>query len=296
MDYGIMGTSNYFSNMSVPVMNEQRMLEGMIQESIKINGMNVFYMPRSSYGDIDKIWGERPDSFFDKAYNIEMYLETPDGWQGQNDVFDKFGMNIQDRATFTVSRMSFERYVPTAIAKHPREGDLIYAPLMHALFEIVFSEDEKEFFALGKRAPYSYMISCEKFRFSNESIETGIKVIDDIEVTQSQVIQLVLTGVTSNNYNIAEEVYQGTTLASATSKAEVKGWDIANSKLQIINFVGTFTDGEMVIGANTNTQYALSSYSDQQDWVKNDSYQNREFEAEAEDFIITTETNPHGVP
>jgi hypothetical protein len=60
----------------------------------------------------------------------------------------------------------------------PKEGDLIYLPVTHDLFEILFADHEEVFYQLGKI--YVWKITCEKYRFSHETIDTGISDIDSI--------------------------------------------------------------------------------------------------------------------
>ena len=80
-----------------------------------------------------------------------------------------------------VARRTYEKYAPVALYPRPREGDLIYVPVMMQLFEIKFVEEELLFFGKGLRTPYIYELRCELFRYNNEKINTGVEVIDDID-------------------------------------------------------------------------------------------------------------------
>jgi hypothetical protein len=290
-----MATSKYFNNYSPSVVNEQRLMEDLIVETIKQRGHDVYYMPRESYGDTDEIWGERPDTKFSRAYMVEMYIQTTQQFAGQQEINSKFGLENRDDATFVVSRRSFERFIPASVMLHPREGDLIYVPLMQAFFEIKFVEEEKEFFSMGKRYPFSYYLSTERFRASNENFDTGVEEIDDLEETVSYTIQLQL-GSGSGNYTEGEFVYQGANLAISSASAEVKDWDHANNKLQIINIKSTFSNGVQVVGASSNTSRLLVSSRDQGDFEKYDDFENELFQEGADNIIDTSEINPFGVP
>ena len=127
------------------------------------------------------VFGEYSKSKFNKAYMVELYLANVEGFEGQSDFFSKFGLEIRDTSNFIVSRRTFERYLPSAVAIRPREGDLIFVPLMNKLFEIKFVEEELMFFSIGNRNPYIYELRCELFRYSNEEISTGVDVIDRVE-------------------------------------------------------------------------------------------------------------------
>jgi len=60
----------------------------------------------------------------------------------------------------------------------PNEGDLIYWPLTHDVFEILFKDFEQIFYQVGKI--YVWKITCEKFQFSHEKFSTGNPDIDSI--------------------------------------------------------------------------------------------------------------------
>jgi hypothetical protein len=290
-----MATSVYFNNFSPAVINEQRLMEDVIVESIKIMGHDVKYLPREAYDSTDDIIGESPQAKFTRAYTVEMYLANVEGYEGDGDFFSKFGLEIRDTSNFIISRRTFERYIPSTIAKRPREGDLIFVPLLGKVFEIKFVEEELMFFALGKRSPFIYELRCEVFRYSQEDFETGDEEIDDLEHGAAYTIELNVSA-GSGNYQINEILYQGSNLSSSTVSAEVKDWDIANNKLQVINIKGVFTNGSNVIGSSSNTRYVLTNYDDLTDLIDWDDSDNRVIQTEANNFIDLTEINPFGAP
>ena len=143
-----MATSVHFNNFSPAYTNEQRLMEDNIVESIKIMGHDCWYVPREGFNEVDSLFGENPQSKFERAFNVEMYLANVEGYEGDGDFFSKFGVEIRDTSNFIVSRKSFERYIPSNIAVRPREGDLIFVPTLQKLFEIKFIEEELMFFSL----------------------------------------------------------------------------------------------------------------------------------------------------
>jgi hypothetical protein len=290
-----MATSVYFNSFSPALTNEQRLMEDVIVESIKIMGHDVKYLPREAYDSTDDIIGESPQAKFTRAYTVEMYLANVEGYEGDGDFFSKFGLEIRDTSNFIISRKTFERYIPSKVAKRPREGDLIFVPLLGKVFEIKFVEEELMFFALGKRSPFIYELRCEVFRYSQEDFETGDKQIDDLEHGAAYTIELNV-GAGSGNYHINEILYQGSNLSSSTVSAEVKYWDNANNKLQVINIKGVFTNGSNVIGSSSNTRYVLTNYDDLTDLIDWDDSDNRVIQTEANNFIDLTEINPFGAP
>ncbi len=61
----------------------------------------------------------------------------------------------------------------------PREGDLVWIPMMNFMYEIKFVENTENFYQLGKL--YTYEIRCERFEYSSERIDTDFGPIDAIE-------------------------------------------------------------------------------------------------------------------
>lgn len=290
-----MATSVYFNNFSAAIINEQRVFEDILVESIKIMGHDVQYMPREAYDSTDEIIGESPEAKFSRAYTLEMYLANVEGYEGDGDFFSKFGLEIRDTSNFVVSRKSFEKYVPSNIAARPREGDLIFVPLLGKIFEIKFVEEELLFFSLGKRNPYIYELRCEVFRFSQEDIETGVEKIDDLNKLVSYTIHLNMSP-GFDNFQKGETVYQGANLSSATVVAKVANWDPDTSVLEVYNINGVFESGEIVKSTETNIQKVLINYDELKDHVQYDEFDNRKIQTEADEFIDLSEINPFGTP
>src|SRR6056300_1957727 len=90
----------YFSQ---AVRSEINLYEDLIIESLKIYGQDVYYLPRTIVNE-DRILGDDPASSFSNSYKIEMYIENAEGFDGEGDLFTRFGVEIRDEATFVVSR------------------------------------------------------------------------------------------------------------------------------------------------------------------------------------------------
>ena len=270
-----------------------KLMEDLIVESIKIMGHDCWYILREGFNETDQIFGENIKSKFEKAYHMEMYLPNVEGYEGDGDFFSKFGLEIRDTSNFIVSRRSFERYVPKANAIRPREGDLIFVPVLQKLFEIKFVEEEIMFFSLGNRNPYIYELRCEMFRYSQEKINTGVEDIDHVEHTLSYAVELIYnTG--SGSFRIGEMVYQGANLDYSTASAEVRDIDIPTKTLKVINIKGQWDSANSIIGETSNAIYTMASVDDMGDYLDYDTYDNRQLQTEANVIIDTTETNPFG--
>ena len=134
----------------------------------------MYYLPRTVSQE-DTLFGEDVLSSFDTKYPIEMYIDSFDGYQG-DDVLAQFGINVTDQIEFTVSNRRFTE--ATTLAK-PLEGDLVYWPTANALFEIKFAEDElQNFYAHGEI--YTWKIKCLLFDFSHETITTLADIDADL--------------------------------------------------------------------------------------------------------------------
>ena len=290
-----MATSHYFRNYSGVATNEQRLMEEVVTESIRIMGHDVWYIPREGFNETDILFGENPQSKFERAYNMEMYLANVEGYEGDGDFFSKFGLEIRDTSNFVVSRLTFEKYVPSSLAVRPKEGDLVFVPVMQKLFEIKFVEEELMFFSIGKRTPYIYELRCELFRYSQESLNTGVEEVDHVEHTLGYTIDMDLNN-GSGNYNIEERVYQGANLAYSTSSADVKDWDPIIKKMQVINIIGQFQANSNVVGSISGTRYNVLTLDDLGDNTDYDTYDNRNIQNEADVFIDFSEINPFGKP
>lgn len=290
-----MATSVYFNNYSVGVINEQRLLEDLIVESIQIMGHDVYYIPRDSYNGDDEIYGEAVNTKFTRAYSMEVYLANVEGYEGDGDFFSKFGLEIRDTSNFIVSARTFGKYVPTNIANRPREGDLIYVPLMRKLFEIKFVEEELNFFSIGKRNPYIYELRCELFRFSDEDFSTGVDEVDDVEHEASYTIELSLGNGAGTFYD-NEIVFQGSNVATSNIKAVVTDYDVSTKKLTLHNVMGVFAPATTIRGVTSNAAYTVTSTDTLGDHVFYDDYDNKELQDEGVLFIDLSEINPFGMP
>ena len=173
-----MATNPYFSQ---SVKSEQNVYEDIIIESLKMYGQDVYYLPRDIINE-DKVLNE-VTSRFNSSYKIEMYIENIEGFDGEGDLFTKFGVEIRDQATFIVSRrrwdQTIKRYDNEISAIRPQEGDLLYIPFSQKLFEISHVEHEQPFYQLSNLP--TYKLRCELFEFSSEEFDTNVTEIDAIE-------------------------------------------------------------------------------------------------------------------
>ncbi len=179
---------------------EQRLVQDLINEHLRIYGIEVTYIPRK-FVNQSTIIEEVTASKFDDNFSVEMYVNSYDGYSGAGDVLTKFGMSLRDEVELTVSKERFEEFIAPFmvssddidLASRPREGDLVFFPLGQRLFEIKFVEHEDPFYQLGKT--YVYKLKCELFEYEDEVIDTSLDIIDTQVQDEGYIATLQLVGV-----------------------------------------------------------------------------------------------------
>lgn len=296
-----MAVSVYFNNQGAT--QEQLLVEDLVIESIKNHGIDVYYIPRSSRSSLDEIYGDDPVKSFDTAFLLEMYLETFNDFEGNQEFFSKFGLEVQKNARVALARRSFQKYISNDVRNAPKEGDLIYLPIQQKLMEITFVEQERNFFQLGrgsrggvdsKLLPYMYVLELQLFKYNGEFFNTGMSEVDEIQNIQSFAVSFTMSS-GNGTYEDNEQVYQGSSLANATASAYVVDWDRPNQILKLRNIKGTFATNSSIIGVNSGADWTMSAGDTQED--SNDLFDdNVRIEEEADNFLDFSESNPFGEP
>ena len=119
--------------------NEQRLVQELINEHLKIYGVEVVYIPRKFIRS-QSVIKEIQSSKFDDNFALEAYINNYDGYSGQGDILTKFGVNLKDELSLIISKERFEDFISPfletesiseiTISSRPREGDLILS-LIH---------------------------------------------------------------------------------------------------------------------------------------------------------------------
>ena len=178
-----MPTNVYFDN---GFTGEQRLYENLIIEQLRAFGHEVYYLPRKLVNE-DTLFGEDRLSSFNDAYMIEMYLDNIEGYEGQKEMMTRFGIDMQDEATWVVSKRRFEQLISTdqnlIVSTRPNEGDLIYFPTAKKLFEISFVDHDDPFYQIYNLP--TFKMRCRTFEYSQEDMATGVADIDAIETSES---------------------------------------------------------------------------------------------------------------
>jgi len=300
----------YFSQ---AVKSEQNLYEDLIIESLKIFGQDVYYIPRTLVNR-DNIMGEDIGSKFDDAYLIEAYIENVDGFEGSGDLYNKFGLEIRDEATFIVSRRQWNNLVGfwnnQLEDPKPQEGDLLFLPMSNTFFEIMFVEDEQPFYQLSNLPVFK--LQCSLFEYNDEQFETGVGEIDAKEITNAQQTQLDVTVTGGNHFKQGEIVTQVISTDPAVSvygeiQTLTKTSDIAASiGVSNIGVTGSTEAKDFFVsntvgltGSESNNTCLITKVhgiTDSTSFPADDQAKNYEFEVAADNFIDFTESNPFGDP
>jgi hypothetical protein len=172
-----MATNFYFNNFQNS--QEQLLIENLIIETIKIYGQDMYYVPRVIKNK-DEIYGADDISEYNRAYPVEFYIKSVDGFSGDGNFMSKFGLEIRDQVVFSIAqRVFYEEVGMDSALLRPNEGDLIHFPLSNKLFKIMYVNKFEMFYQLG--ALQTWELTCELFEYSSEIFNTGIAEIDSIQ-------------------------------------------------------------------------------------------------------------------
>ena len=286
-----MPTNFYFDTGTT---QEKRLYEDLVIEQLKVFGQDVYYMPRTLVAE-DQILGEDTLSKFDDAYMIEMYFENTDGFAGDKEIMNQFGLENQEEAVFIVSQRRFEDLISLdeglQVKTRPNEGDLIYFPLVSKIFEISFVDHDEPFYQIGNLPVYR--LSTRTFQYSSEDLDTGITEIDAIETTYSldaMGFQLALEQTTTYNEDISLEDMSGLLILNGTDALSTNAGDNVVCEDETLN-------GAVILENLADT--GLPEYIIQEEYVVGDmsrdtTAQNELFDQLDDTILDFTEKNPFG--
>jgi hypothetical protein len=169
-----MATNFYFNNFSSS--GEQNLIENLIIESIKIHGVDTYYIPRKIVNK-DSTFREQALTEYGEAILVEMYIRNVNGFEGDGEFLSKFGVEVRDQITFSVAVRVFENEIGSILRRdRPIENDIIWFPFNKALYQIKYVNKKPIFYQMG--ALQMYDVVCELYEYSNEVFNTGIDLID----------------------------------------------------------------------------------------------------------------------
>ena len=212
--------------------SEQRLVQDLINEQLKIYGQDVVYLPRKMVNK-KTILREVVASTFDDSFRMEAYLLNYQGFEGSGDILSKFGVQTTDAVTFIISKESYEDCISPflinqsdiQLSTRPQEGDLIYFPLDNTMFEIKYVEGKKPFYQLNNL--YVYQLSCEVMDYAlDDNIDTSIEEVDESVVDFGYITKLTLVGAEASTASV--DVQLAKTLSVLQTGKSVSAIDLIN--------------------------------------------------------------------
>ena len=280
--------------------SEQNLYEDIVIESLKIYGQDLYYLPRDTVAE-DRILGDEVPARFNSNYKIEMYIGNVEGFDGEGDLFTRFGVEIRDEATFIVSRRRWTQTVGRVDNEinsvRPLEGDLIYLPLSRSLFQIMHVEHEQPFYQLSNLPVYK--LRAQLFEYNDEDLDTGVVDVDNIETKYAYTYTLTVSDNIADDEDFeAGDVFRQT-LPSTTMSGELSTWDFVNNKISLVHagaadgLYHEFIPGS-IVNTRTNTTYTITTIAEDNKISNNE--QNDDFQTTFTDFLDFSESNPFGDP
>lgn len=296
--------------------SEQNLYEDIIIESLKTYGQDIYYLPREIVNQ-DSIFKDDIPSRYGSAYRLEMYIENVEGFDGDGDLFTKFGVEIRDQATFVCSRRRFKNQIgnrrTTALDANsiidyyrPKEGDLIYLPLSGSIFKISKVEDESPFYQL-RNLPVFRMV-CDLFEYNDEDFDVQVGLSSALQDMEDRfAYKYILTLDSDGNVGSSLLSFQkGEIVHQTLSDGTIIQGEVSHSftdsdlKLHLIHVGandGKFhipTTGLKVVGQTSTAIASVTAVSEEQQQML--STQADEFDAFEDGFIDFSEGNPFGDP
>ena len=290
-----MATNLYFSQ---KVRSEQNLYEDIVIESLKMYGQDVYYLPRDIVNK-NPIFADDIPSRFNSAYKVEMYIDNIEGFDGEGDIFTKFGVELRDQATFVVARRRWDQTVKRhdneITGVRPREGDLIYLTLSNTLFEIMHVEHEQPFYQLSNLP--TYKLRCEKFEYNDEDFDTYVEAVDSIEKT-GYVVKLTLQDSAARGFIIGNAATQ--TLASGVVvSGDIVDYNDSSNTLSIAHIGSNdsdfheFVTSRVILSTDFSGNVFRRMVTAVGEQLNQPGAQNKDF-SDNTDFIDFTESNPFG--
>ncbi len=230
--------------------------------------------------------------FDDVAHQLDLESGT-DTTQGS--ILLESGTLAQHRfgvqsATFDSAYLRNEDATLGTYNNRPKEGDLIFHPVLNKLFEISFVDHDEPFHQLDNNPVYK--LRCRQFEYSSEALDTGITNVDAIEdaLTQDSLgFQFSLEATTAYNESIALEFFTNGTQTDSLLDED------GNT---IVHEDDSSSIGENMLLENP-ADSGVDSYLLQEDYIVGDmstdkTAQNEVFDEQDDTILDFTERNPFG--
>lgn len=321
--------SAFHTGSSTSTLAERNLYQELITESIQIFGHDCHYIDRESVGE-DTFLGEDALSKFVHARKIEMYTQDVNGWEGDDLLMSKFGLQDMSAVTFVVSVPRFQdltQQIAIETATDTTGGAILLedasidqssdsstlagdfyllkdtAPdgnnrpfegdlIFHPIFKMLFEVKSVE-----DEEPFYqvdnlpvYKMQCQIFDYSSEKLDTGVTAIDAIE----------------DNLSTDTMAYQFTLEQSSAVNENIRIHDTATTR----GLLKDETDNDNIIGEDDSTSVGESLLLETGEFLLQEGYilgqgergdsdidrqaQNELFDELDDTILDFTENNPFG--
>lgn len=156
---------------------EYKLYRGLANEVAEIFGIDFVYLKRSA-DNPDEIFGEDPTQTFDENRIMTYYIENFQQFEGNGDLFGKFGFTIDDQIILVIGVDTFRK---ASGYDFPIEADLLYHPVSEKFFKIEHVGRPQGFYQFGA-GQMMFRLTCTLFKYSHERFQFDSEgMIDDID-------------------------------------------------------------------------------------------------------------------
>lgn len=170
-----MPVSPYFAHVNHP--GQLKLANDLLVQAIQQRGCDSHYIPRELI-DEQAMFNEAEKNRFSQAKPIEMYVESISNFNGEGDLFMKFGgFSMTDTAVFVYASSRFDTEL-AGLRVEPIPGDLIYLDFADQMFEVQNVLRDEDYRQWGKNRTWRLQVT--KFKYAHEDVDTGVPSIDDM--------------------------------------------------------------------------------------------------------------------
>ena len=154
-------------------------------------GNDCIYIQREVMTAED-VFGEFLGSYLSKGYPVRLFCDDlgNGAWSGSGDMYAKFGLQIQDEATWYCPTLMFNQMIATTNPNngevtfspvYPKQGDLIYYVNGKKLFDIIHIEPEAlpGMYVFGNKN--SYVFKTKLYTYDHQAVADDPSIPKEIQ-------------------------------------------------------------------------------------------------------------------
>jgi hypothetical protein len=163
----------YFKTTYDPGNNESMLYQSATDELCEMLGVDFKYVIKTLVKP-DYVFGEDTLKEFNDHRDVTMFIENYENFDGVDDMFSKFGFEVDNRLILIIERRRFKTYTQL---DEPAVDDLIYHPNSGKTFQIKHVDVNENFFQMNGGMD-RFKITCELFTPSGETFDADIDDVD----------------------------------------------------------------------------------------------------------------------